>query len=365
MKYAQMFRLAGLLSLIVLAGCQQSPIATQQAQLDDLLEEQFDRTNVTASDIEVGGKWRMIEDLETFDCFGDRCYRSVYGLVNIGTGDTLRPVFDAITPFGNRILLMHKDWTAMANQELRIERVFKGLSLANDSLLLAWDGTHMGAIDDQLVEVLPMNYDSIVAVEIGFLLEPDYVLKVRQGGKWGLLSSKREKIGAAKYDAIYTLMGYTFAAKLEGKFGLVNSEGTEITPFKYDSIYSGGLNQAIIVDKKKLGLITMDGHEVIQPVYDSFTDASLYGCRCALRNGKYGVVSSAGEELSGFVYDEYRSYTSVHDEMQLRKNGKWGFFDCKSQKEVTPFIYDDVTSFFGYQANVLVNGKSSLVKIGE
>lgn len=349
---------------LVLFNCGQSPTAKLQSDINDLLQEKFDHTGIVASETELPGKWSKIESEVTYDCFGDQCQKTVYGLVNQETGDTLRPAFDGITVFGDKLLLMRSDWTAMTNMDLQVERAINRVTVANDSLMLLWDGVHMGAINNQLTEVVPMQYDSIVAEEIGFLLEPDYVLKVEQNGKWGILSSSLQPSISPRYETIHMLMGYVYAAKLDGKFGIIKADGKEVTPFKYDSLYSGGLNHAIFVDKKKIGLVTLEGQELTQAAFESLTNPSLYGCRCARRDGKYGVISSAGEELSGFVYDEYRAYASVHDEMQLRKNGKWGFFDCKTKKEVTPFIYDDVTAFYGYEANVLINGKSSTVKIG-
>lgn len=359
--------LSSLIAVVVLtamvSACNPSPSAKVQSTIDDLMNQPFDRANVASAETTVGSKWEVISDVITEECYGDLCSKTVYGLAQIGGGDTLRPAFHSITAYGDKILLEHNDWSAITNADLQVVNSFRDAMAPNDSVLIYWDGSKMGVLNAKLEPRLPMHYDSIELMEIGFLLEPNYVYRVRQAGLWGILTSKGDQAVPLQYEAIYPLMGYIYAAKQNGKFGMIASDGAQLAPFKYDSVYSGGLNHAIAVVNKKLGLLDMAGQQLTEVIYDTFSDASLYGCRCARKEGRYGVLSSAGKELSGFIYEDFRRYASVHDEMQLRKNGRWGFFDCKRQKEITPFIYDEVSAFYGYEANVLINGKMSVVKL--
>jgi hypothetical protein len=80
-----------------------------------------------------------------------------------------------------------------------------------------------------------------------------------------------------------------------------------------------------------------------------------------LKGGKWGVLSSFGKELTEFAFEEVRWYTE--DQIALKKNNKWGFYDCKNQKVSAPFIYDKVVSHSGYEAQVLLNGVSKKIKL--
>jgi hypothetical protein len=166
------------------------------------------------------------------------------------------------------------------------------------------------------------------------------------------------------YETLIDLDGFAGFAGKKGKYGFIRWDGSPVTSFTYDSMYTDWSSANFLVTRDNLiGLMDDDGKELLKPSLSEVTRTSTYGCRCAKRDGKYAIISSRGINLSGFVYDDFKPYQAVHDEMLLKKNGKWGFFGCRSKKEISPFIYDSVVAFYGYEADVMLNGVKKKIKL--
>lgn len=81
----------------------------------------------------------------------------------------------------------------------------------------------------------------------------------------------------------------------------------------------------------------------------------LDGMACVERDGKWGFVNEAGEEVIPCIYDEVGAFSRGLVRVQLK--GKWGFINMAG-KEVIPCIFDD-TGFMDEVgvATVELNGK--------
>jgi hypothetical protein len=211
------------------------------------------------------------------------------------------------------------------------------------------------------------RYDAHVAYSVDVIKNDEWAAEnfyaVKAKGKWGAITEKGVSVIPLKYDTLILFSGNFSIGAKKGKFGLLDLKGAELTAFKYDSLYSDFSRQIIAVINRKLGLLSDEGKEITPLVYSAITRQSVYGCRCVEKNGRIAVLAGSGKELTPFEYDLLQLYEPPLDVWVLRKNGKWGFYDCEQQKTITPFVYDKVEKFYGYEADVIEKGVKKKIKL--
>lgn len=111
--------------------------------------------------------------------------------------------------------------------------------------------------------------------------------------------------------------------------------------------------------------IAMAGAQSIEVInkakekYDYVGDAfSSEGLAAVELNGKWGFVSTTGEEIMPCKYDMV--YCFLEGLAQVKLNGKMGFVDERGQ-EVVSCKYDQADPFEDGVARVILNGKSFLI----
>jgi hypothetical protein len=214
----------------------------------------------------------------------------------------------------------------------------------------------------QNVEHLKAKYESVIEFENGItgdVVETFYFVRLQ--GKWGMVQGLKEII-PTEYDAIWPLQ-YPMLVLKKGQCAIAHCSGQIRTAFKYDSIYDDfSMSTVVALSNGRLGLLNnVTGQELTPFVYVSFAQQSFDGCRCAKKEGKWGVLNREGKSVSGFLYDNIRWYNL--NQIVLQRNGKWGFFDCQKQKESTPFIYEKVESHYSNEADVVLNGLKKRIKL--
>jgi hypothetical protein len=317
--------------------------------------------------INLTKKWSTIIANREVGCFGgDLCSEERLGLVSVSRKDTLSPDFKVIRVFRDKIFLSKEDWSCLTDENLKVTHAFARAEFLSSYFLTAGNGKKYAVLDSLLNEALPPQYDSVVLASRAVMdddNEPDFIVK--KDSRWGVVDNHNKLKVAFDYDVLVLLDYFRgFAAKKDGKFAFLRRDSLPVTPFIYDTIYSDwSPSNFLLVKDRKIGLMDHHGKMQLKPSLDNVTRTSLYGCRCAKMNGKYAVLSSRGKNLSGFVYEDFKPYQLVHDEMLLKKNGKWGFFGCKSEKEISAFIYDRVVSFSGYEAEMMLNGAKKKIEL--
>lgn len=162
-------------------------------------------------------------------------------------------------------------------------------------------------------------------------------------GKMGLYVVNKKKLGIPfDYDEIeYGLPGYYNVRKGELN-GVTDSMGLIKIPLNYEHIgfTSGGANAYAA------GKYSVYDHQM-KPLSDQKFDGVMYSGEKGLilkKDGKYGLMSTAGKILAGFDY-EAMEVPQDHDLkfsiILARKNGKYGVLDF-SGKSYTEFIYDQI-----------------------
>lgn len=153
-------------------------------------------------------------------------------------------------------------------------------------------------------------------------------------------------------DENYTYLGIVSASRilacLNGKYGYVNKDMEPQTEFEWEDA------TAIV---SKLGAVKKDDkwaivNNRIEPltdfiyediIYDENRVCSINGLIWGMREGRYCLINSEGEEITKNIYDDVKPFLS--DEPTAVKQGlKWGFIN-KNGEIVIDFQYNDALSF--------------------
>jgi len=239
-------------------------------------------------------------------------------------------------------------------------------------------GTYKTRIVNEKNEELFTNYDRVEAIE-NFdskqnIWYENNVLRVNQNGKWGLIDFSGNIVLNCEYDEIISLKSVTenFLIKKNGKVGLVNSKGQEIIKTEYKEIRTlkeGYKNEYLIMDENNnLGVISTSGTVILTPAYkeikflgntenyavniegtwtlirkngevlnNSYNYISIKGENVVVeKGGKYGIVTTRGEEKIAPTYEKLEYAFSVY---YIAKQGeKYGIINIDNET-VIPFDY--------------------------
>lgn len=219
--------------------------------------------------------------------------------------------------------------------------------------------------------------------------------------KYQIVDLKGKTIKALEYDEVKDIMINGFdsdgriisyyqegvlLAKKDKKIGLINHLGEVIVPLQYDSVQGYGGNKStyqtsdIVISAKfgeKTEWIDLHKQEIVDtPViasessfvknaknndlYDNVWefDAGI----CVKKDGKYGMLSKAGEEIVPPIYD---SQIMLNGEglYLIKREGKYGYINAEG-KEIVPPMYDSADLYFSEgMAMVKRDGKEGFVNM--
>jgi hypothetical protein len=120
--------------------------------------------------------------------------------------------------------------------------------------------------------VVPLRYEASKPSQSKYIW-------VREGGKWGCLTSNNKLIIGFTYDDVRPFEGGQSAIQQGNKWGLIDTTGKVITPPVYELILPFRENRALIKRANKFGFVNRNGQEVIAPIYtkaSSFIDGQAY-----------------------------------------------------------------------------------------
>lgn len=262
-----------------------------------------------------------------------------------------------------------------------------------------------GACDLQGREVIPPQYDDVrfrgsyyevkkdgkVAIRdlhnnelLGFiydevrwwLIEYGYC-QVKLNGKWGVVDKNGREVIPPLYDEtyVYTLKSDYYEVELNGKRGVVDKNGREVIPPKYDYVDSYMIKDkgyAFLKEQDKYGIWNIAlGRETVSCVYDSVSTVSTKDYYIVKSNLKWGVINSQGTTVVPINYeyigvaidcdycqvaknieyqDGYVTKTYQYIPPKVIKNGKWGIYDMKNNKQIVPCDYE----YIGFPSEGLI-----------
>lgn len=195
-----------------------------------------------------------------------------------------------------------------------------------------------GLINFEGKEVLPINYEEIIAVagiensfkikkdgkcgivdnEGKVVIEPQYVdidilgkdnksgfIVKDESGKYGIVDYSNSQILQIKYDSIEKIYGNDlYVVTLDGKQKVVNKENAKVLTSGFDSIkqiLSNQENAVIFVKNGKYGVMNLKGEILIDAQYDSLEETKT-GIFIAKKGDKYGIININKEEKIEFKY---------------------------------------------------------------
>ena len=249
------------------------------------------------------------------------------------------------------------------------------------------DGTYKTKAINSKSEGIFTNYEQVEAIssvdENQNLVYDGKVLKVQNGGKYGLINMEGKEILPCEYDGINLLQGVenTLLVSKDGNYGIVDNDGKVIIPPSYSEIQNLGneASQGFIVKNSegKCGIVDIGNSQVLELKYDAISkihegeyyvvtegnnqkivkrsgqevlNANGKEITALLKNpengviykvdNKYGVMNLSGEDVVGASYDDLKERkTGI---LIAKKGDKYGIIDMQGNEKVE-FKYNGIT----------------------
>jgi hypothetical protein len=182
-------------------------------------------------------------------------------------------------------------------------------------------------------------------------------------GKWGYINNRGKEITPLEYDSIKKFSKHRACVEKNGKFGFINNKGAVVIPVIYDNCeYHFVKNDdekfipfVIVVFDGKYGCININGKVLVEPVFESLFRRHVFhnnSIIAATLNGKTGFIDiTTGKEIIPFIYDtpdsnalntddcDYHNYSFSDGFANVSLDGKWGVID-RNNRIIIPFRYD-------------------------
>lgn len=166
-------------------------------------------------------------------------------------------------------------------------------------------------------------------------------------GVYKILESKKKE-----YNLIEVSTYNYFILKKDSKYGVIDSKGKVIIEPIYDNVKIPNPEKAVFICKKADKLITLNNSsEQIFTEYEEIDSISINGIVSNIpyektvlkykKNGKYGVISFEGKEITKPIYEEIKGLENKETELLIKLNGKYGVINVKGAKLIKP-QYDNI-----------------------
>ena len=225
------------------------------------------------------------------------------------------------------------------------------------------DGKY-GLINFEGKEVLPINYEEIVAVS-----EIENSLKVKKDGKYGIVDSEGKIVIEPQYADI-DILGKDnksgFVVKDDsGKYGIVDYSNNQVLEIKYDSIEKiYGNNLYVVTVEGKQKIVNKENNDVLTTGFDSIKQilANQENAVVFVKDNKYGVMNLSGEILIDAQYDSLEE-TKIGTFI-AKKDDKYGIINISNEEKVifqyTSIIYNEKADIYiaedsNFNSNILDN----------
>ena len=248
------------------------------------------------------------------------------------------------------------------------------------------DGTYKTKAINSKNEGIFTNYEQVEAIssvdENQNLVYDGKVLKVQNGGKYGLINLEGKEILPCEYDSINLLQGVenTLIVSKDSSYGIVDNDGKVIIPPSYSEIQNLGneASQGFIVKNSegKYGIVDIGNSQVLELKYDAISkihegeyyvvtegnnqkivkrsgqevlNANGKEITALLKNpengviykvdNKYGVMNLSGEDVVGASYDDLKEgKTGI---LIAKKDDKYGIIDLQGNGKID-FKYNSI-----------------------
>lgn len=125
---------------------------------------------------------------------------------------------------------------------------------------------------------------------------------------------------------------------------------------KYDNAWAFDNGLYLIMENNLYGFADKNGITLVQPQYNDTYDDFVGGMIFVWKNGLGGYVNESGEEVIAPQFKRLGYFKNGYTFVSQDIDGKWGVFDINGN-QITPLIYDDISSFTDGKAKVKLNGE--------
>ncbi len=205
------------------------------------------------------------------------------------------------------------------------------------------DGKY-GTIDTLGKEIIKPLY------EASFKFDKEGYASVKRNGKYGMIDRTGKEVVKPVYDYVSSFDDGYAKVSVAGKYGIVDRAAREIVSLKYEKINIIRVFDEVMFEvrneKYKCGLVDKQGNEVMPLIFDEikfFTGSSQAVYFAVVMNGRHALINKAWERVTPW-YEEMQYYSISSGMVPVRLDGKYGFFNVRTGKEIAP-KYDDTKSF--------------------
>ena len=182
---------------------------------------------------------------------------------------------------------------------------------------------------------IPPMYDDIEALDSKYI-------KVKRGGRWGIVSTDGYQLINTSYDNIETFGGYSsgkFKVRLNGNYGIVDENDTVIIPPLYQSIYR--INDQYIKAEKeyKYGIIDMYNGKIAVSI--SYDDVNFLNPYFKVKfGGKWGLIDKLQNTIVPANYDDIKILDNKY--FAVKNYKVWGMVDKNTGEEIIAPKYEKI-----------------------
>lgn len=285
-----------------------------------------------------------------------------YGYIDT-TGKTVIPfLYDQATTFykGFAVVQINNAVFIIDKKGKEIKKLkYNSIVISKDDVAIVKLNGKIGTIVKSTgKELIPPIYDGTSR------FNKDFVLAVRLGEKWGIISRVGEVILPIQYFYIYSLGENvnSYVVQLGEKMGVLNLDLKGIPELKYDHINVQREGFSVVVAADKYGFIDILGKELTPLKYD-FAKHFTEGYATVLREGRWYFLNNRGEELP-LLYNGSENFDNVsalvNGFCKVRFKTKTGFIN-KNRKLAIPLLYDDAGFYHDGLVDVKLNDKWGVI----
>lgn len=168
-------------------------------------------------------------------------------------------------------------------------------------------------------------------------------------GIYKILESKKKE-----YNPIEVSTYNYFVLNKDSKYGVIDITGKIVIEPIYDNVKIPNPEKAVFICKEVDKFIALnDLNEQIFTEYEEIDAISINGIVSSIpyektvlkykKNGKYGIISFEGKEITKPIYEEIHGLENKETELLIKLNGKYGVINVKGAKLINP-EYDNIVA---------------------
>lgn len=228
-------------------------------------------------------------------------------------------------------------------------------------------GEYKTKVINEKGEELFTEYDKVEAIE-NFdskqnIWYEENLLRVMKNGKYGVIDYDGKTILNPEYEEVTSLKSIkeNLLVKKNNKKGIINNLGQVVVPIEYKEIKvlkEGYKNEYIIIDENdSSGIISTSGTILVAPAYKEIKYLNSNEIYAAKIEEKWNLINKKGEVLNN-SYDDY-TY-SKGDYVIVKKDGKYGIITTAGEIKIEP-TYEELRYAFSVYYIAKLNSKYGII----